>query len=270
MEKLQFKVNDILRALLPIRTLEDVEVIRLVSEGDRHIIGEDWVGVAITISHKSMEKSLLSLFSRETAVVSNKETIKFHLFIKLTLTDNRAYLVAPRGVINVFDYVKGVLNSTKPEYLMKMRSFYTARFYLLLKEWLKDKNRIERTLTYEEIRKLLSVPFTYRVHDIKVRVLRRAEKEINATDIRFFYRSDKGVKGINLVAATAGKEPIQSRRVDAEYGEFAKYIGKTIVVGGVSYSITEDGIFSPYGGWSVDEIRRDWDRWKVFLERNVR
>jgi plasmid replication initiation protein len=81
------------------------------------------------------------------------------------------------------------------ENILKLRSSYTIRLYEMLKDWLSDKNNIEKVISVDELRIMLNVPKSYPyggTSGIKKRILEKAKIEFfKHTDILLEYEEIK-------------------------------------------------------------------------------
>jgi plasmid replication initiation protein len=84
----------------------------------------------------------------------------------------------------------------KLEYILSLNSIYSIRIYELLKQF---KSTGVRSISLEEFKRILVIPNSYKISDIK-NVLNRAKEEISEkTDIEFTYTLNKPARKVTSI-----------------------------------------------------------------------
>jgi len=117
--------------------------------------------------------------------------------------------------------------------LLPIRSSYSKRMYLLLKEYSKIG---KRTFNVEELQEVLKVPKSFKVYsEFKKKVLKRAELDINKfTDLEIKLNDKNGKRGRKVVEVT-----FEIKKNNADLKAFISYI-RELYVNELLYH-TEDG-----------------------------
>ncbi|MBD3795929.1 MAG: replication initiation protein [Campylobacterales bacterium] len=107
--------------------------------------------------------------------------------------------------------------------LLPIRSSYSKRMYLLLKEYSKIG---KRTFNVEELQEVLKVPKSFKVYsEFKKKVLKRAELDINKfTDLEIKLNDKNGKRGRKVVEVT-----FEIKKNNADLKTFISYIRELYV-----------------------------------------
>lgn len=219
------------------------------------------------------------LVGRHITACNESETVKMPLFSHIVCKKDAVVFFFNPKTAGLLREVRSVLSKVKPTHIAEIRSTYSLLLYIWLKKEGFGKKIKKRFFTLGQLREALGIPDSYRKYDVKRRVLDQAKSELKDTDVPFDYREvEKGkesgfeiflVKDGAEVAEDRSKTANKGKKGDSKLSEYRKYIGKVVRIGGIEYFIGEDGIKSGVGGWKVEDILKDWERWGTFLKRTL-
>ena len=165
------------------------------------------------------------------------------------------------------------------ENVMRLNSKYAIRLYEILKNELEMRKRQKRELEFrfdlDEMRKLLSIPNSYRYPDIKRQILEKSKSEFKKTDINFEYepiKEGRKVVSISFKLIDKSKPKLQSQTgVKHKKDDFKTWrkeiLNKEDVILKIDNQIFEiqDGLLARDG--KILDKQEAWKTWK-FLFKN--
>lgn len=129
--------------------------------------------VKSNITKKEFQQLLHSIQDKEVYLISNNEYIRTHWFALIATNDLVHYKLDIDKY--VFPYIQSLtkcFTSLESASVYSFSSFYTMRFYELLKKWYPVKTKIEYTI--EELKTMLEL-------DLRIEIVNGVEKKINAS-----------------------------------------------------------------------------------------
>jgi plasmid replication initiation protein len=165
------------------------------------------------------------------------------------------------------------------ENVMRLNSKYAIRLYEILKNELEMRKRQKRELEFrfdlDEMRKLLSIPNSYRYPDIKRQILEKSKSEFKKTDVNFEYepiKEGRKVVSISFKLIDKSKPKLQSQTgVKHKKDDFKTWrkeiLEKKDVILKIDNQIFEiqDGLLARDG--KILDKQEAWKAWK-FLFKN--
>ena len=165
------------------------------------------------------------------------------------------------------------------ENVMRLNSKYAIRLYEILKNELEMRKRQKRELEFrfdlDEMRKLLSIPNSYRYPDIKRQILEKSKSEFKKTDVNFEYepiKEGRKVVSISFKLIDKSKPKLQSQTgVKHKKDDFKTWrkelLKKEDVILKIDNQIFEiqDGLLAKDG--QILDKQEAWKTWK-FLYKN--
>jgi len=162
-----------------------------------------------------------SLISKSFKVNNNEELAVYSFFTYLQfnkktkeLTVNFNEKLKPH-LIQLSTYAKGNF-----KYLLQFRSEYSKRIYMLMSQW---QSAGKKLYSVVELREILGVPKSYKYHDLKKRVILKAEAELmKSSDVLFTFEEKKEGKKVTHILFNIFKSGGTNKEVQTDSLEHFK------------------------------------------------